>query len=263
MKKKTTAIKVKKKPPEVFQCLKCSQDFNKIRTLLDHIENDHLSKPDDFLDEWRFCNQFVQVSPACGFSTLDNKLFIEHIDGHFGHLRHQVQHHPENVRLFCTKCQMDFKLCLGLASHLKSVKYHPKSSLHDLKCQDFFNDSKLDSQCDQTCQSRLELIKHIKGHLKVLRNLQTLQCEKCDQTFSKVYHLQRHVRQFHLGIKPIRHNKVPDKATCHLCGEEFYSKSTLKSHIMSKHEKIKPFICELCGKGSMNLALHSGRNCYI
>ena len=49
---------------------------------------------------------------------------------------------------------------------------------------------------------------------------------------------------------------------CEVCSKTFSTGTALKVHITSVHEKIKPFICPICGKGlfsKWSLQSHIGR----
>ena len=42
-------------------------------------------------------------------------------------------------------------------------------------------------------------------------------------------------------------HKKEKHLACEQCGKSFFRDRELKEHIISIHDKIKPFICELCG----------------
>lgn len=49
--------------------------------------------------------------------------------------------------------------------------------------------------------------------------------------------------------KPVvRQNKYYSEKTCEICERKFVNGKTLSKHIKTVHNKIKPFICNVCGK---------------
>lgn len=46
----------------------------------------------------------------------------------------------------------------------------------------------------------------------------------------------------------VRQNKYYSEKTCEICERKFVNGKTLSKHIKTVHNKIKPFICNVCGK---------------
>lgn len=46
----------------------------------------------------------------------------------------------------------------------------------------------------------------------------------------------------------VRRNKYYSEKTCEICDRKFVNGKTLSKHIKTVHNKIKPFICNVCGK---------------
>jgi len=63
-------------------------------------------------------------------------------------------------------------------------------------------------------------------------------CEHCSERFSDSSHLQRHIRQQHVGARA---------HPCPECGKTFATSSGLKQH-QHIHSSVKPFTCEVCRK---------------
>lgn len=64
------------------------------------------------------------------------------------------------------------------------------------------------------------------------------QCTICNKRFSKVAHLNRHIK-IHAAIKPY---------ICELCNKGFARAEQLMNH-MNAHSGIKPHVCKICSKG--------------
>ncbi|XP_034481974.1 zinc finger protein 48 [Drosophila innubila] len=47
---------------------------------------------------------------------------------------------------------------------------------------------------------------------------------------------------------PVKKNKYYAEKTCEICQRKFVSGKTLSKHVKTVHNKIKPFICSVCGK---------------
>ena len=61
-------------------------------------------------------------------------------------------------------------------------------------------------------------------------------CEHCGSSFASNYRLKRHVIAVHEGER--------GKKQCNICGKRV---NQLQGHIRAVHDKVKPFICSICG----------------
>ena len=65
-------------------------------------------------------------------------------------------------------------------------------------------------------------------------------CEQCGRSFPWNHHLKRHVESVHEGKRQPKKRKHQ----CNICGK---SVNHLKEHIRAVHDKVKSFICTICG----------------
>lgn len=70
----------------------------------------------------------------------------------------------------------------------------------------------------------------------------------CKRCFFKKESLDKHVEKTHKGAGA---DGKEEKATfeCKTCGMGFYFKGRLEIHELTHGDKVKGFICDLCGKG--------------
>lgn len=66
------------------------------------------------------------------------------------------------------------------------------------------------------------------------------------------------------SLKKKKHARIPKEETCQICGNVFYDKATLKSH-MNTHRAYheRPYQCSICGLrycSKMNLNRHMRKN---
>ena len=94
--------------------------------------------------------------------------------------------------------------------------------------------------CDASFVSNVELKGHIRRVHEEKRKLHL--CHLCGQNFStKTY----------LNVHSLRHNSLkPFK--CYTCGDKFRSKAGLNCH-KYRHTHKKPYNCQICGKGFIQI----------
>ena len=101
----------------------------------------------------------------------------------------------------------------------------------------------------------------MKRHIKSIHENQTkeeLQCEECDNKFTRIDNLKRHLQEIHristLNINFIRKLKN-NLFECNYCDASFGRKQTLNDHILSSHDKSNSVSlqCALCSKTFVNV----------
>ena len=70
-------------------------------------------------------------------------------------------------------------------------------------------------------------------------------CGQCGKEFSNKFRLNRHINQVH---NKIPHHCPVEECQCKIC-HKILMKTSLKMHMKSVHEKIKDYLCKLCGIG--------------
>ena len=112
----------------------------------------------------------------------------------------------------------------------------------------------------------------VKQEEKTFDNTKTYECDFCDKKFSRPENVTRHIKSVHEGKKPYtceecgrnftekrnleHHNEsyhAPRNLKCEMgCQNlKFATNKQLKYHMLSVHEKEKPFNCNLCDYSSV------------
>lgn len=82
---------------------------------------------------------------------------------------------------------------------------------------------------------------HKKWRMRVLRSLRAVQRKR----------LQQDLKNCDVNVvqtAPVNKNKYYAEKTCEICSRKFVNGKTLSKHVKAVHNKIKPFICNVCGK---------------
>ncbi|KAH8379277.1 hypothetical protein KR009_003967 [Drosophila setifemur] len=83
---------------------------------------------------------------------------------------------------------------------------------------------------------------HKKWRFRVLRSLAAVQRRK------KLKEQTEAVQPAAAAPPPSKKNKYYAEKTCEICNRKFVNGKTLSKHVKTVHNKIKPFICNVCGK---------------
>ena len=104
------------------------------------------------------------------------------------------------------------------------------------------------SECDQEFLRPQQLEAHIKrAHVEADKRKH--QCDLCDKNYLSKYHLQRHKRATHFGL---RHK-------CDFCSKVYMGEGGLKAHVNAVHVDKKSYTCSQCDKSfswQISLANH-------
>lgn len=82
-------------------------------------------------------------------------------------------------------------------------------------------------------------------HLQVHGQLAGYRCSSCPSSFEQFNQLRQHVATVHTDKNAP--SRWYSKKTCDICSNEFATSKTLSKHIKAVHNRIKPFICSVCG----------------
>lgn len=122
--------------------------------------------------------------------------------------------------------------------------------------------------CGIKFNQRYKLFRHIEVHMNPATHL----CDQCPKSFSTAYSLELHrethlpdeeklfvcgvcnkrfFRQTKLTTHAIRqHTPMEERAhACPVCDRRFVNYSEMTAHQRKVHEKLRPFICEVCARG--------------
>uniref|UniRef100_A0A336K7T8 CSON002996 protein n=1 Tax=Culicoides sonorensis TaxID=179676 RepID=A0A336K7T8_CULSO len=154
--------------------------------------------------------------------------------------KHTKCHTPDGSEyLFkCTECpqnfESNFKKWIECCMHL--WKSH-ECDVGLLKCP----------LCDYRSQISVKVYRHLQTH-KEMKGYECTKCEK-KKVFAQEAQLKRHM-EIHEAADDDNANKKArwySQKTCEICQHVFANSKTLSKHIKQVHNKIKPFICNVCG----------------
>lgn len=240
-----------------------SKDFVK---LLCHICNEEAAT-------WKILkNHFLtqhKISPyvycICGVPITSNTLIYSHVASHKLEYKRQCIRNESGleddkyadlkvgnfVSFRCIQCGKKFPSWYKLRAH--SVSSHRKTPVVQCVCgysiksksvlykhiADHKNPNKLScDKCMKVTKSAEALEKHKLKHIP--KEERIFKCNDCDKVFNNKEALKSHTKS-HI---PIDERKVYE---CETCGLKFTTRSSALSHRRVVHEKIKSYICDLCG----------------
>ncbi|XP_017479280.1 PREDICTED: zinc finger protein 879 [Rhagoletis zephyria] len=100
-------------------------------------------------------------------------------------------------------------------------------------------------QCEYKAHASVLIWRHMRVHKKwrtrVLRSLRAVQRKRLQQDTPKP-------DETRAQAAPINKNRYYAEKTCEICSRKFVNGKTLSKHVKAVHNKIKPFICNVCGK---------------
>lgn len=112
------------------------------------------------------------------------------------------------------------------------------------KIKNFFCDL-----CGYGAYEKKDLLYHMCQHLPP--EVRSVKCSLCDYVTFTEYKLRRHEKHKH---KPDDERKAGEKNLCLECNLEFKTALSRNAHILRKHQKVKNFHCDECGKSFFNNA---------
>lgn len=152
--------------------------------------------------------------------------------------KHELIHEKGRNAIYCTYCKKYFE----------DIKNHD-----DTAHSDFLFTCEI---CKRKFRSERDINRH-----KLMRHMdETYICDLCGNGYGDLYHLRCHI-QTHIVQAPHDIKNIQDGNAkildCSFCGKHFnYPRSVIR-HILSVHEKVKDFECEICArkfsdKGELN-----------
>ncbi|KAL7733698.1 hypothetical protein ACLKA6_011436 [Drosophila palustris] len=119
--------------------------------------------------------------------------------------------------------------------------------------------------CDYKSAISALVWRHMRVHKKwrsrvLRRELLRRRAQKQQEEQQQQQQQQHHQQQQHLQLDestesqvtpqsaPVKKNKYYAEKTCEICQRKFVNGKTLSKHVKTVHNKIKPFICSVCGK---------------
>lgn len=137
-----------------------------------------------------------------------------------------IEKKTEKNSVSCKVCDEKFKT-------LKDLKYHQQEN-------ESCTPKKRPVKC-QTCNKKFKTLKNLREHLNQSEKCKSVahKCSSCELIFETPKRLREHVRV---------HSLEP-AYECKVCGAKFKFSQNLKRHDTVRHKGIKPFKCDICGKG--------------
>ncbi|CAH2050391.1 unnamed protein product, partial [Iphiclides podalirius] len=237
-----------------LKCDICEESFKSWSALRVHYAKSHKSKP------LVFC--------ICGFIIRSKSVLYKHVSDHkieSRKLRKDAEQDMENqeeskysslnvkdfINFICKKCQKECSSWYTLKSHTQRVH----NILPVVNCI-----------CGITLKSKSCMYKHVQDHKqpnvlacdkcpRITKTIEALNkhkmrhipkserrftCSSCNKTFNNKDTLKSHERS-HI---PIEERKI---FCCDQCDLKFTTRSSAASHKRVVHDKIKSYVCDLCG----------------
>ncbi|CAB3239980.1 unnamed protein product [Arctia plantaginis] len=236
-----------------LQCTFCEEKLKTWSGLHAHYAREHKSEP------YVFC--------LCGFVVRSKSVLYKHVSDHKLESRklkmnsetddekQDVKYSSLNVKDFirfvCPKCEKECSSWYSLKSHCDSAH----KILPVVSCS-----------CGITLKSKSVMYKHVQDH----RNPNVLACDKCPRITKtlaalnkhKMRHIPKSERKFCCGscekiftskdaLKSHERSHIPIEERkiyhCEACNMKFTTRSSAASHKRVVHDKIKGYVCDLCG----------------
>ena len=228
-------IKKRKKTGFKQQCLLCKRRFLKRSDLFQHKESAHSQSPQDCFHSPDKNEVKSSRNIAKGTESATN------LNAHMK----SVQDGKKSFK--CDICDSCYISDYELKAHISSV--HERNML--LQCE----------ECAVSFSSQKSLYEH---NLLLHEKKKPYKCNVCGYNFASTSYLQRHIAAIHEGKKSnndatnlkkrkelenveIEEASRMKKNSCSYCGKTFPKNQNLITHVITIHEKKKPFKCDTCG----------------
>ena len=187
--------------------------------------------------------------------------------------RHENSIHNKIRNFECAICRKAFGRSDKLKIHYN--KKHENSNVQPVSTTDQSDpipeDSKTTESDDSKEKSKNQIISEDIDNQKEFQGIQenkTFSCEECSTYFIEKIHLERHNRIVHysdskiqcdkcekrFNIKSVLRNHLAEihgenSIKCKECNKGFGTENRLNRHVKFRHDKVKNYKCDICGKG--------------
>ena len=209
--RKRAVKRLKKEEPLEDTCRLCHSELSDFASLDEHVLAEHLDADGNVK-----CPE-----NDCEITGPDYQTMVEHKE--LQHMHRKIKKKENSFQ--CPTCQKVFTKEIRLRKHIESV--HEKKKV---KCP----------QCSKEVG-----IHSIAGHLKYFhapdRANKPFKCEECDYKSHSPLCLKNHIRT--------RHRTEEHQFACDQCDKKYAYLSQLRYHKSNKHDGLKTYMCDKCGKG--------------
>lgn len=122
----------------------------------------------------------------------------------------------------CHICNYIFTKKNVLTWHLKTHESKSKDGKSNFDCH--------------VCGKQIPCQSNLQNHMRVHTGERPYNCHICGKSFKLKGHMTEHLRT-HTGERPFK---------CHVCGKSFNRGSTMRKHVLAKHNEERPYKCEQC-----------------
>lgn len=224
-----------------YKCLSCPDIFTNYRTLKEHEKAKH--------------NKSVYHCNLCDKSYNTRQYLNIHYKTHSkakckfcqvilpeGELMEHLRENHAYLVFPCKFCELVYYSQDSLVTHfnISHLVNNTKVKSQCIMClRDFKNDEFKKHKCKFTCSECFVMpclhYKYLMSYREqMLNHSNKVKCIDCDYVTRRKEHLIGHVNREHLDHHPF---------TCADCGQQFYTKLSLKTHLVQFHQE---FNCEYC-----------------
>ena len=232
-----------------FSCSICNKDFSSLRKLKNHLRKEHPEKrnadksvnlkpvgeSDTNIDRAKpvYDNDMDESSNTGKTDTTEtNKTYECKLDvkgdilcksdtcrsTSFSDAVRRISFKDTSRRAAISK-----SICTRKQSTSTELKFKPKMKVTEHKCE----------HCGLVLKRKLQLNQHmLKEH-----NISHFECTECNLKFASLTYLKNHNKDRHSN----------ESAPCPICSKVFKCIRYLKEHIRFTHEKLRNFVCKICG----------------
>ena len=213
----------------VFTCKHCQQKFIRKCHLDAHVDDFHESGP-------------IVKCPVCGVEHCEKKM-----------LRHQIAAHTVEESVQCKLCDNIFPKRLRLSIHMERYHSQKKPVLEAVcpqcgkimsseRCLEthikFVHEKQYNYVCE-TCNKKCARPSDLKRHIDIAhQGIKRFNCDMCDHKVTSKALLPVH--------KSAKHG-VPMPFTCEICAKGFPSSTLVNYHVKKDHEKFR-HKCPVCSR---------------
>ena len=214
------------------ECKLCGEMCGEKHNLVSHMKSVHGYKTK--VEKIRYSKE-TKNCQYCDKTVSTDQKYKKHLAAI--HREEVLLRHSEILTQPCEECDKMFQGVDDLDKHSKKVHKRPTKQFNCSICQTKFDSkSKLLKHRSESHQDELQSTGMVTGVQK--------KCPYCEKTLKSEY-LNTHIFNVHKDKRSL-HPEISVHCSCDECGEEFFSESSRKLHIKSRHSQAMQ--CKTCDK---------------